>query len=206
MFLSLECLGSLRPGHCLFWPWFLRCPYGITRKGSWPWAGSQLREHTFRVYSQTLIPLGDGSYMCAHTHTPQPIHVLVHTSHPYITLFVHTHHTPYISLHTYTFLPSARANTLHTVTIYTSLVHMPGVRSHKQMTYLHHVHTYSTFTHRLPLLAGPLASTQTFPNRHPHSVFPAHTLTPSCSHPHVSPRGAPPTHCSLSWVPKGEDS
>lgn len=138
------------------------------------------------------------AHTCPCTHIT-PIHDLVgkHTSDPIHSLHTHTH-THFYHLH--------EPHTVHTVTIYTSLVPMPGVRAHKQMTYLHHVHTYSTFTHCLPHLASTLPSTQTFPNRRPHSVCPAHTLTPSCSHPHVSPRGAPPTHCSLSWVPRGEDS
>lgn len=140
-------------------------------------------EHTFRVHSQTLIPLGDGSYMRAHAHTPRPIHVLVHTSHPYMTLFVHTHHTPYIPhTHTY-FYHLHEPHKLHTVTIYTSLVHMPGVGSHKQMTYLHHVHTYSTFTHCLPLLASIFSPAHRLSQTGAPTACALHTL----SHPPAPP-------------------
>lgn len=79
---------------------------------------------------------------------------------------------------------------------------MARVRSHKRVTCLHQVHTYSTFTHCLPF--PPALSQHTdFPKQAPTQPCSPHTLTPSSSHPPRSTTGAPATHCSLRWVPRG---
>lgn len=90
-------------------------------------------------------------------------------------------------------------HTLQTATI-TSLLHRSGVRSHKQVTHLHHVHTYSTFTHCLspsPALSPTHRLSQTSTHT---SVSSAHRHCPRTLH--VASWGALPTHCSLSWAPR----
>lgn len=108
-----------------------------------------------------------------------PMHVLTHTTPIHVLMNTHAHfHYP------------REIPAVHTVAIHTSLVHMPGVRSHKQVTYLHHVPTYSTFTHCLPLPASTLPSTQTFPNRRPHGHAPRTHSHPPAPTLHAAPWGA----------------
>lgn len=65
-------------------------------------------------------------------------------------------------------------------------LHMPRVRSQKRVTCLHQVHTYSTFTHCRPS-RQPSPSTQTFPNRRPHSHVPCTHSHPPAPTLHIAP-------------------
>lgn len=79
---------------------------------------------------------------------------------------------------------------------------MPRAKSHKQVTHLHHAHTYSTFTHHLsPSPAPPSPSTQTF-----HAACSVHTLLHTPVHIlQVVQWEVSPACCSLNWVPRRQD-
>lgn len=140
-------------------------------KGSQLWAGSQLRKRMSRVPGQSLIPLGDGPYMRAHAHTG-------------------THATPHMSLYTHAhFYHLHELHTLRTAAVYTSLVHVPGVR-HKQMTCLHHVYTPAPHLHTASLFPPALSQHRLSQTGAHTAMFPAHTLTPSRSHPLCSTMGS----------------